>query len=190
MGISLQFNLVSVETSLFDAHTAGYPRWTMKFCSAKSWFHIAFVPLRVYTSASFIGRTLHAVEINVFFLGGGGGTDSQRHVAVIMGNVKSLVGLSRFFPCSHYPGPEYSPSPTRSQTSFKNGLDWKLTSGHIGRKRWSGLAQTGQVISLDWLSFYVTWKGPEKRRKKRGNNAERGGWERGRKKTKKKGRVL
>ena len=38
-------------------------------------------------------------------------------------NDKSLVGLSRFFPCSHYPGPEYSPSPTQSQTSLKNGFD-------------------------------------------------------------------
>lgn len=57
--------------------------------------------------------------------------ESQRQVVVITGNNKSFIGLNGFFPCSHYPGPEYSPSPTQSQISFKNEIDGKLTSGHM-----------------------------------------------------------
>lgn len=66
-------------------------------------------------SLSFSGQALRNGEVSVR----GRERDSQRQVGVIAEN-KSLLGLSGFFPCPHYPGPEYSPSPRLCQTPFKN----------------------------------------------------------------------
>lgn len=107
---AFQPRLVWVETCLFHAHTAGRPSWTVKSHSAKPPFPSA--PM------SFTGQALHPVEVSVW----GRERDSQRQVGVIAEN-KSLLGLSGFFPCPHYPGPEYLPSPRLSQTSFKNWFD-------------------------------------------------------------------
>lgn len=103
---------------------------------------------------------------------GGRERESQRQVVLIMGNDKSLAGLSRFFPCFHYPGPEYSSSSILSQTFLKKEVWLQINLRLYGKLGmvWLGSGRSG--LSLRLASLLHDMKDSRKNKERR-NNRER-----------------
>lgn len=134
--LAFHFSPIGIEVWLPPAHMTSYPRWTIKpYSGYRVLAWLSFLRRCVVCQSHFFslqGRLAHCW--NKMFRGRIKGP-SQRQVALMIQDDKSLAGVNGFLPCPHRPDCECSLGTTLCQTSFKNWFDWKLTLGHMESER-------------------------------------------------------